>query len=299
MKIEIPQPCPADWNTMKIGAIGRHCQQCEKTVVDFTAMSRQEIMLYLLQHRGQKTCGRFKQSQLDFYRLEQVITPRQLRAMPYNKAITLLSLACLVLASCQNPEITSSTALPTSNTVLVDSSANKKAKAITDSIAPTQTVTNNPAKTVIEIVEMGDIELTGVVLELPPIPEDTAGPFVMGKVPVKSAPDSLNTTENVCVFTEVMPEFPGGTDSLFAFIAQNFVYPETCAHYSGKIYVQFVVEKDGSISNVEILRSPENFDALNKEAVRVFNLMPNWTPGHNRGKPERVRMVLPINLKQD
>jgi protein TonB len=86
---------------------------------------------------------------------------------------------------------------------------------------------------------------------------------------------------------------------LFVFIAHNFTYPPTCATYTGKIYMQFVIEKDGSLSNIEVVRSPEHFDEVNKEALRVFGLMPNWKPGQNRGKPERVRMVLPINIRKD
>ena len=90
------------------------------------------------------------------------------------------------------------------------------------------------------------------------------------------------------------PEFPGGMDSLLAFLQRNIVYPELAREngIEGKVYVTFVVETDGSISNVKVLRDIGGGCGL--EAVRVVKLMPKWKPGKQAGKAVRVQYNLPI-----
>ena len=90
------------------------------------------------------------------------------------------------------------------------------------------------------------------------------------------------------------PEFPGGMDSLLAFLQRNIVYPELAREngIEGKVYVTFVVETDGSISNVKVLRDIGG--GCGQEAVRVVKLMPKWKPGKQAGKVVRVQYNLPI-----
>lgn len=96
-----------------------------------------------------------------------------------------------------------------------------------------------------------------------------------------------------------MPEFPGGQDALFKFISKNLTYPKAAAknEIQGRVIVQFIVEKDGTIGNIRIYKgiSPE----LDKEAIRVFSLptMPKWKPGTSDGEPVRVRYSVPITFK--
>ncbi len=94
--------------------------------------------------------------------------------------------------------------------------------------------------------------------------------------------------------TEVMPEFPGGMSALIEYISKNIKYPEAgkAKGIQGRVTVQFVVNQDGSISNTKILRglSPE-FDA---EALRLFNSMPKWKPGMQRGQAVRVKYTCPV-----
>ncbi|GAB6010619.1 energy transducer TonB [Viscerimonas tarda] len=107
----------------------------------------------------------------------------------------------------------------------------------------------------------------------------------------KAAKDSAHSS------VEVMPKFPGGTDGLLAFVGDNLKYPPKAAADSvqGRVFVGFVVSKDGSISSAKVIRglSPET-DA---EALRVVGLMPEWTPGEINGKPVDVRYTLPIIFK--
>lgn len=101
---------------------------------------------------------------------------------------------------------------------------------------------------------------------------------------------------HIYVVVEDDPEFPGGKDSLRAFIQRNLQYPQLARdkHIEGKVYVTFVVEKDGTITNIKVLRDIGG--GCGAEAVRVVKLMPKWKPGTQRGKPVRVQYNLPINF---
>jgi len=94
---------------------------------------------------------------------------------------------------------------------------------------------------------------------------------------------------------EDMPMFPYG--SITKWISKHVHYPTLAVEngISGKVYVKFVIERDGSVSNAKIIRGVES--TLDKEALRVVNLMPKWKPGKQRGKPVRVAFTLPINFQ--
>lgn len=97
---------------------------------------------------------------------------------------------------------------------------------------------------------------------------------------------------------ESSPEFRGGFKALETFLAKNLQYPKTNACVSGKIYIQFIVEADGKITNPEILKSlfPKEFD---KEALRVVRLMPKWNPARDYGGKKAIatRFTLPIKFE--
>ncbi|MGE5458239.1 MAG: M56 family metallopeptidase [Methanococcaceae archaeon] len=103
--------------------------------------------------------------------------------------------------------------------------------------------------------------------------------------------------EQAFTVVEKMPSYPGGTEKALEFIATNVVYPESAKkeQVQGKVMVGFVVEKDGLISNVKILKGVDQ--RLDAEAVRVVKLMPKWTPGEQKGQKVRVQMVIPIQYK--
>ncbi|MFT4600765.1 MAG: TonB family protein [Arenicella sp.] len=95
---------------------------------------------------------------------------------------------------------------------------------------------------------------------------------------------------------EQMPEYPGGGDALDQFVKSHIKYPADAkaVRAQGKVYIQFVVEKDGSITDVLIRKGAHK--SLDAEAIRVVKLMPNWKPGSMRGKTVRVRYTLPITF---
>lgn len=104
----------------------------------------------------------------------------------------------------------------------------------------------------------------------------------------------------VFVIVEDMPKFPGGNEALAKFIADNIRYPKSAKanKIEGPVYIGFIIDKDGSVINVKVLRGVNA--ELDAEAIRVIKSMPKWTPGKQRGKPVRVNYTLPIifSLKQ-
>ncbi len=115
------------------------------------------------------------------------------------------------------------------------------------------------------------------------INKDTTEPVIIDPAPVLIAP--------------IMPEFPGGTEALYTFLAENIKYPQVAreSHIQGIVFVTFVIEQDGTVSNATILRGIGG--GCDNEAVRVVEKMPKWSPGKNSlGRPIRVQMNLPVKF---
>lgn len=100
----------------------------------------------------------------------------------------------------------------------------------------------------------------------------------------------------VFFIVEEMPEFPGGEAALRRFIANSIKYPQIAQEngIQGRVYVQFVVDRDGSITDAKVARGVD--PSLDKEALRVVNTLPKWKPGMQRGKPVKVSYTVPINF---
>ena len=105
------------------------------------------------------------------------------------------------------------------------------------------------------------------------------------------------TEDKVFEKLDVLPEFPGGGKAMMQWISQNMQYPKNAVdgNIEGRVIVSFIVEKDGSISNVEVKKSVH--ELLDKEALRVINAMPKWKPGMQDGQPARARFFVPISFK--
>jgi len=106
------------------------------------------------------------------------------------------------------------------------------------------------------------------------------------------------TVEAPLSYVEQMPTFPGGEEAMQKFINEHVVYPqiEQEMGITGKCYVTFVVEKDGEITSVKILRSVADGPGYDKAAINVVKAMPKWKPGKQNGRTMRVQFVLPINF---
>lgn len=103
--------------------------------------------------------------------------------------------------------------------------------------------------------------------------------------------------EQIFQVVEEMPSFPGGDAECMRFLNKNIKYPTIAQEngIQGRVILQFVVNKDGSIVDVVVVRSVDPY--LDKEAVRVVNMMPKWKPGKQRGKPVRVKFTLPVTFR--
>lgn len=114
----------------------------------------------------------------------------------------------------------------------------------------------------------------------------------MGDDAIGDAPPEIFT------YVEQMPEFPGGNGEMQKYLAKNIVYPqmEREAGISGKVYIQFLVDKDGNISEVKVVRGVSGGANLEKEAVRVVKSMPPWKAGRQNGRPVTVQFTLPVNF---
>lgn len=124
-------------------------------------------------------------------------------------------------------------------------------------------------------------------------PLDTVPVYI--PMPVMKGEENIQE-EEIFRVVESMPEFPGGEAARFDYLQSNMAYPSLAkaAGISGKVYITFVVEKDGSITDVRLLRGIGG--GCDEEALRVVSMMPAWKPGLQRGHPVRVQFIMDIKF---
>lgn len=148
---------------------------------------------------------------------------------------------------------------------------------------------------------------------LPPIITDDVGDEAMppppmiqdGEIPWPAetfgVPDFPNDHDDIQTFVEEEADFPGGYTEMFKFINDNIDYPQEAidSAIQGRVLVRFVVEKDGRVSNVSVVRPLVGCEACDRAVVRVIDKMPAWIPAKNGGNPVRTWVTLPINFSPD
>jgi protein TonB len=112
--------------------------------------------------------------------------------------------------------------------------------------------------------------------------------------PPPPKPKVEEVTEEIFVVVEEQPEFPGGNTAMMKFLSNNIKYPVIAQEngIQGRVITNFVVERDGSITDVQVVRGVD--PSLDKEAIRVIQSMPKWKAGKQRGSAVRVRFTLPV-----
>jgi len=107
----------------------------------------------------------------------------------------------------------------------------------------------------------------------------------------------VSENEKVYDVVEQMPSFPGGPSALFDYLSNTVRYPPAAMKkgIQGRVICTFVVEGDGSISDVKVTKSVD--ESLDREAVRVLRVMPRWIPGRQDGKPVRVKYTVPMAFR--
>ena len=129
--------------------------------------------------------------------------------------------------------------------------------------------------------------------------DEVGGEVLKAKEEIAAPEPPKQQVEENKVFdvVEQMPSFPGGMGALMSWLSQNIKYPVIAAEngVQGRVIVQFVVEKDGSITDVKVAKSVD--PSLDKEAARVVSAMPKWTPGKQNGSAVRVKYTVPVTFK--
>lgn len=152
-----------------------------------------------------------------------------------------------------------------------------------------------PPPKVIEVLTIVDDD-TEIEEELDIEDTEADDKTVIDVAPVIQQEAEAEEESEVFFIVENMPEFPGGELALRKFIANAIKYPVIAQEngIQGKVYVNFVVDKDGSVTQARIARGVDQ--SLDKEALRVVNSLPKWKPGMQRGKPVRVSYTVPISF---
>jgi len=290
MKINIPNPCNEDWSQMKIGVRSRHCDKCEKSVVDFTQMSRQQTIVYLIENSDANVCGRINNTQIDFHFDDVPVIIETLRKKGGNASFLIMALLCMSLISCEQKKVQEEKQSKPDN---IEVKMGKIVKDVDTTDKLTQTG-NHRANIIPEVLPIYPPDPR-------PIPYPTVGEIIIDPPPPPRSAfeDSIARENEVLDFADKMPEFKGGMDSLFKFIQKNLKYPEyeKEANIQGTAYVQFAVMKNGSIEQIKIVRSVPGSHFIDKEVIRIVKLMPAWTPGEQNGKKVNVRTVIPVRFK--
>jgi len=153
-------------------------------------------------------------------------------------------------------------------------------------VAKAEEVTEEPPK----ITEIKDKKLGNETIKGDPDADLTVDPVGNGPAAVVEEDNSIYNTAGI----EVKPDFPGGMEKFYKFVGNNYQTPEEDG-LKGKVYVTFVVEKDGSLTDIKVIRDIGY--GTGKEAIRVLNKCPKWTPGEQNGKKVRVLYSLPITIQ--
>jgi protein TonB len=272
---------------MQIKLHARHCEQCDKSVIDFTQKSRAEIITFLLENPNGSVCGRMNSQQFDILEedLPELIS---IISQPRFRANAFLILAIVCSSLFQSCESTPTQPNPKDKPKTELKNTNPLGKIRVKDIDETPLSTPEKHQT-----NSRPIDIKGEV-SISPAPEPE--PKIAGGISYEPIPPYYE--DEILSYAEVMPEFPGGMNEMLKFINQNLVYPQELIEtdFSGRIFVQFVVTKTGEIEKVSIAKGIDSISGLNQAAIRLVKQMPKWSPGLNKGKEVNVKMVIPIRI---
>ena len=292
MKIDIKEPCTANWETMKIGVTSRNCQQCNKEVIDFTQMDRLAIITYLIEHSDKSVCARINPQLVDVHVSDLPYIVDSLRKKSNNASFGILAALCLSLVACQETTATH----PEQHKQTIT----KQKTTSTATLKPSQKKTDSTKKQKQQIITvvgeiMGDISVLPEPEPIDPMQYLVEPPINIPIIETKQPMDSIYQ------FPTKSPEFPGGMDQLFLYMKKNLKYPESAKELGtqGTVFIEFVVRKSGEIDNIKLLRGIQGGQELDKEAIRLVKNMPKWNSGAMNGIPVSTMMRLPIKFKLD
>ncbi|MFB9078576.1 energy transducer TonB [Flavobacterium procerum] len=272
-KITIPKPCKKDWNQMTPTGDGRFCMNCSKTVIDFSVMLPEEIQHFFIQNQNERICGRFKDSQLQTI---QIQIPSQVLYMQtkYHKMFLLALFIAMgtTLFSCADKDGNKN---KIDKIEIVDNIGQiQDDEEVVSSCYGHQIESKKPKKERDERITMG------IVLSPPRF--DERGSFKYDIIYNQNDLDVLPVPEN-------------GMKKFYDFFNKNYVAPDKTEKYRGKIFILFVVEEDGSLSNFNPIKDTPK--EIGEEAIRILEAAPTWIPGKLKNRAVRSSYTLPITIQ--
>ncbi|WP_125722165.1 energy transducer TonB [Flavobacterium ustbae] len=282
-KIIIPKPCNEDWDKMTPNENGRFCLSCSKTVVDFSSMLPEEIKHYFDQHRNEKICGRFKESQIDILTIR--VPNRILYSQTNYHKIFLLALFITMgttLFSCADK----------------DGSKRKidKVEIIKDTATTTKSFNSKVSSNLDDSIRTKTSKVNRVKF-VKPVPTHCSE-ITYDENQKEIEKDSVFEEHTVYYSgesIETSPYFEGGINNFYQFFITEFQFPEDAENPQSRIVVSFVIERDGSLSSFQFPREVDS--KIKAEIIRVLNLSPKWIPGEQNGKKTRTKYSLPIAIE--
>jgi hypothetical protein len=272
-KLTIPEPCTQNWEEMTSQENGRFCLSCSKTVIDFSIMSSDAIQHFFIQNQNKKICGRFKNEQLDNL-IIQIPSQVLYTQTNYHKMFLLALFIAMgtTLFSCQNKDGSKNRI---DKIEIVDNSTQNQ----DENEAPSSCYGHKVESKKINSKKSDERIIQGAVL--PPNSIET-GSFKYHII--------HNSTD-----LDVLPVPKSGMKKFYDFFTKNYVAPTKTEKFTGKIFILFVIEEDGSLSNFNIAKNTPK--EIGEEAIRVLKMSPNWLPGKLNNRTIRSSYVLPITIK--
>jgi hypothetical protein len=270
-KLTIPEPCNESWDAMTPKDNGRFCMNCSKTVIDFTTMLPEEVQHFFIQNQNERICGRFKNSQLETMTIQ--IPSRVLYTQTNYTKMFLLALFIAMgttLFSCQDKDGNKNRI---GKIEIVDNKGQNQEESETTSWCYGHEIESKKREKHVE----------------KPIGRFTTGAIMMHEEPL-SYDIIYNSTD-----LDILPVPEKGMENFLDFFTKNYIIPKTEKGFKGKYSIIFVIEKDGSLSNFNIVKNTPK--EIGEEAIRVLKTTPNWVPGKLKDKIVRSTYVLPITIK--
>lgn len=154
-----------------------------------------------------------------------------------------------------------------------------------------------PAPAVAEVLQVVDDDVKLDDINIASSEDDASAAQTQTYTPPAVVEEEEESAQQIFTVVETMPEFPGGQTALLSYLAKSIKYPVIAQEngIQGRVTCSFVVNRDGSIVDAQVMRGVD--PSLDKEALRVINAMPKWTPGKQRGKPVRVKYTVPVTFR--
>lgn len=299
-KISLSSPCHASWERMQLQENGRHCNACNKVVVDFTHMNDHELKNWFLEHRPESLCGHFRADQVKRFQIR--VNIQSLPTWQWSIAQTIRLAIFMVFFS------TLFSCTPTDEhkgevaELVVDElkSGNNHSNANTYSGVNIIERIEQPREDSTILVYKGDVNLEEDNSNQITIPQYAGGlspEFIQNLVDTFAMESNINSTDSL--IETISAAFPGGNPELIKWFKRNLIYPEKALKQgiSASPEVRFILTREGKASNITLVEEDEINLLFENEIIRLLENMPNWQPAMKNSEPIEQQIILTIPFK--